>query len=135
MKICNKIVFMLLVFIIAILPIKSTYGLQTNTIIQKEIKISKQDVINPDDYINKNKPISDEAQKLVSVKVGLVLGAMRNIAVIISVFTLMIMGVKYIMGSVEEKANYKKTIIPWIIGVLMVTGGITLVSFIYDNIV
>ena len=31
----------------------------------------------------------------------------------------MIIGIKYIIGSVEEKADYKKTMIPYLIGVFI----------------
>ena len=34
----------------------------------------------------------------------------------ISVIVLIVLGIKYMMGSVEEKAEYKKTLMPYIIG-------------------
>lgn len=42
----------------------------------------------------------------------------RIIGTFIAVGALMIIGIKYITGSVEEKANYKKTMIPYIIRML-----------------
>ena len=39
-----------------------------------------------------------------------------------SVVALMIIGVKYMLGSVEEKAEYKKTMRPYVIGALMLFG-------------
>ena len=53
-----------------------------------------------------------------TVKVGKV-GTIANdiVSVIaISVIVLIVLGIKYMMGSVEEKAEYKKTLMPYIIG-------------------
>ena len=66
--------------------------------------------------------------------IGVVLGAIRNISVVVAVITLMIIGFKYILGSVEEKANYKATMMPYIIGCILAVSGTTLVSFIYNSV-
>lgn len=68
------------------------------------------------------------------VKVGYVLGFIRNLSVVVSVIALMVIGVKYMLGSVEEKANYKSTMMPYIIGCIMAVSGSTLVSFIYNSV-
>ena len=62
----------------------------------------------------------------------MILGAIRNISIVVSVITLMIIGLKYIIGSAEEKANYKETMIPYIIGCILAVSGTTIVSFIYN---
>lgn len=67
-------------------------------------------------------------------KVGLVLGATRNISVVVSVIGLTVIGIKYMLGSVEEKANYKATMFPYIIGFVLAISGTTLVSFIYNAV-
>lgn len=67
-------------------------------------------------------------------KVGKILGAVRNISVVVSVIGLTIIGIKYMLGSVEEKANYKATILPYIIGFVFAIAGTTLVSFIYNAV-
>lgn len=51
---------------------------------------------------------------------------------ICSVVVLIILGIKYMMGSVEEKAEYKKTLLPYIIGASMIFAASTLVSIIYN---
>lgn len=63
--------------------------------------------------------------------IGKVLGALRNISVIVSVIVLMVIGFKYIIGSVEEKANYKASMWPYIIGCIVAVAGTTLVDYIY----
>lgn len=49
-----------------------------------------------------------------------------------AIITLIILGIKYMMGSAEEKAEYKKTLLPYIIGAAMVFGASVLVGVIYN---
>lgn len=58
-------------------------------------------------------------------------GMIRNIAVIASVIILMILGVKYMLGSVEEKADYKKSMVPLIVGIVVVVSATSIASFIF----
>ncbi len=51
---------------------------------------------------------------------------------IISVIVLVVLGIKYMMGSAEEKAEYKKTLLPYIIGAAFVFAASTLASVIYN---
>lgn len=90
--------------------------------------------IDPDYYDPSKNPLTTDDAVEVVEKVGFVLGAIRNISVVVSVIVLMIIGFKYIIGSVEEKANYKATMMPYIIGCVMAVAGTTIVSFIYDAI-
>ena len=76
---------------------------------------------------------TDDAVEVVE-KVGIILAAVRNISVVVSVIVLMIIGFKYIIGSVEEKANYKATMKPYIIGCILASSGATIVSYIYSVI-
>lgn len=65
-------------------------------------------------------------------KANNIMGLIRNIAIIASVIILMVLGVKYILGSVEEKAEYKKSFIPLIIGIALVVSATTIASFIFN---
>lgn len=46
----------------------------------------------------------------------------RTIGIVASVVFLIILGIKYMMGSVEEKAEYKKTLLPYALGAIFVFG-------------
>ena len=84
--------------------------------------------INPSYY----KPNSGrDSQKLFS-KAGEVLGAVQLIGSIVSAVTLAIIGIKYVVGSVEEKAEYKKTMLPYLIGAILVFATSNLVYIIYE---
>ena len=54
-----------------------------------------------------------------------------TIGIIVAVIVLLIIGIKYMMGSAEEKAEYKKTMIPYVIGALLIFAATTIVSVLY----
>lgn len=64
--------------------------------------------------------------------IGKIIGIIRLVGTILSVVVLMIIGIKYMFGSVEEKADYKKTLIPYIIGAVLLFAGTNLVQIVYD---
>lgn len=62
---------------------------------------------------------------------GNILGVLQTIGSIVSIIALIIIGMKYMIGSVEEKAKYKETLIPYIIGCALVFGISNIVAIIY----
>lgn len=68
--------------------------------------------------------IQDRAQK--------VLGIINVVGVILSVIILMILGIKYMIGSIEEKAEYKKTMFYYILGAIILFIAPTLANIIYN---
>lgn len=59
-----------------------------------------------------------------------VLGVIQVIGTVIAVGVLMVLGIKYMMGSAEEKAEYKKTMIPYLIGAVLLFAAVNLASYI-----
>ena len=51
---------------------------------------------------------------------------------IASVIVLVVLGIKYMMGSAEEKAEYKKTLMPYVIGAVFVFAASTIASIIFN---
>lgn len=49
-----------------------------------------------------------------------IIGVITTIGVVISVISLIAIGIKYMLGSVEEKAEYKETLKPYLIGAFLV---------------
>jgi type IV secretory pathway VirB2 component (pilin) len=68
-------------------------------------------------------------------KVGVFLGFFQMLGSIVSVICLIVMGVKYMMGSVEEKAEYKKTLFPYILGAFMVFATVNLLQVVYEVVI
>lgn len=65
-------------------------------------------------------------------KVEKIASAVRYIGIIISVITLSVIGIKFMLGSVEERAQYKQTLMPWLIGAIMVFAMTNIPSIIYS---
>lgn len=63
---------------------------------------------------------------------GVILGAIQSIGVGVSVIVLAIIGIKYMVGSVEEKAKYKENMKPYIIGIIFLAGATSIPNFIYN---
>ena len=51
---------------------------------------------------------------------------------IASVIVLIILGIKYMMGSAEEKAKYKKTLLPYIIGAALVFAASSIAGIVFQ---
>ena len=63
---------------------------------------------------------------------GTIIGAIRTVGTLISVGVLIVLGVKYMMGSAEQKAEYKKTMIPYIVGAVLIFAAVNIVMMIYN---
>ena len=59
-----------------------------------------------------------------------VLGAIKYLGIFLAVGITMFMGIKYMMGSVEEKAEYKKTMIPLVVGVVLLFAAAIIIQVI-----
>ena len=85
--------------------------------------------IDPSQYTGENKGSLDTA----SVdKIGNQLINILSVGgSIISVIILIVLGIKYMMGSAEEKAEYKKTLMPYVIGAALVFAASALAGIIF----
>ena len=63
---------------------------------------------------------------------NVIIGALKAIGTIIAVAILIVLGIKYMMGSAEEKAEYKKTMIPYLIGAVLIFAAPYIASAIYS---
>lgn len=69
--------------------------------------------------------------KLVK-KANSIFSYIRIIGIIMSVVILIVIGIKYMLGSTEEKANYKETLLPYIIGAFLLFTGSLVPQLIYN---
>lgn len=65
-------------------------------------------------------------------KAETILGIIQGIGVVVSVVMLMVIGIKYMMGSIEERAEYKETLKPYLIGAFLLFSGTTVPQIIYQ---
>lgn len=52
------------------------------------------------------------------------------IGIVISVIVLIVMGIKYMLGSASEKAEYKRSMIPYLVGVVLLVSTTKIVEMI-----
>lgn len=62
---------------------------------------------------------------------GKIAGAISVVGSVVSLCTLIYIGIKFMTGSVDERADYKKTLLPWLIGAVMVFAITLLPSLIF----
>lgn len=85
-------------------------------------------ISNPDLYKQSTEGDSGDAIPIANVIVWLI----RTIGEVVAVIMLLIIGIKYILGSVEEKAEYKQTMWPYILGAVLIFSGAALTNVIYN---
>ena len=83
-------------------------------------------MINPGD-LNAVPPDGTEIQDVG----GRIIGILQTVGVVLSVVVLIVLGIKYMMGSAEEKAEYKKTMIPYVVGAALIFAASAFAQVIY----
>ena len=86
--------------------------------------------INPDDY--KPKPMKSGDYDRVASFAGKIISVISVIGIVISVVMIIALGIKYIVGTVEERAEYKKNMVPMLVGAIMIFSISTIVDIIYN---
>lgn len=61
-----------------------------------------------------------------------IFAVIRTVGILLSVIILVVLGIKYMMGSAEEKAEYKKTMIPYIVGAALIFAASALSQVLYN---
>ena len=61
-----------------------------------------------------------------------IIGILQVVGIVLSVVILIVLGIKYMMGSAEEKAEYKKTLMPYVIGAALVFAASTIAQIVYN---
>ena len=84
---------------------------------------------NPKDVVPNGNVKGSEQIKTVG---STVVGILQTVGIVLSVVVLIVLGIKYMMGSAEEKAEYKKSFIPLIIGIAVVFGATYIAQLIFS---
>lgn len=63
---------------------------------------------------------------------GQIVGLIQVVGTIAAVGMLIVLGIKYIMGSADERAEYKKTLFPYLIGAILIFAAANLTQVIYS---
>ncbi len=81
------------------------------------------DLQKPADNVNSTE-ITNLGKNIVAI--------VQVVGVVIAVVVILVIGIKYLIGSAEEKAEYKKTMIPYLVGAVLVFAGATIVNVVYN---
>ena len=120
----KKKLWIILILIISLLAIFSNSCIARN-----------DPITDPNSYKPGNINASDA--NVVTSKAGVIFNVISTLGIITAVITIVVIGIKYMIGSVEEKAEYKKTMIPYLIGVVLIgsiSGILNLIASLVANI-
>lgn len=106
-------IMMLIVLIIGVLQI-SIYAKTPDELIKK--------MGNAGTY--ENEDLTNAGEKIV--------GIIQTVGTIAAIAILSILGIKYMAGSMEERADIKKAMIPYIVGAILLFATTSIVSMIYS---
>lgn len=116
-----------------ILIISMIIGLSINNIsyaedndVKESPPFSDGSWVTPDDYKPGDLTNADSIQDMGNN----IIGVIQFVGSFLSVIVLVVLGIKYMMGSVEERAEYKKTMWPYIVGAFLLFATTTLLSII-----
>ena len=117
----NKLLMKILVIMILLIIIISTNSIKIFA--SSEFKDPTED---PDDW----QPTITEEDELAG-KAGVLLGVINVIGVVSSVIVLALLGIKYFLGSIQDKADIQKSMLIYILGIIFLVVCTTLPNIIY----
>lgn len=118
-KLINKIVEILIVLIML------------STVFSNIVYAKSDKIIDTDKYAPGNDAMDSPR---VAAIAGTVLNVVQVIGIIIAVGCISIVGIQYMVGSVEQKAEYKKTMTAMIVGAILLVSTTTIVKVIYSTV-
>lgn len=110
--------------------LKNKVALVTLIIIITISTISFADEYDPSKFGKKINAGGAETEEIKTIG-GQIVGIIQVVGTMVSVGMMIIIGIKYVMGSAEERAGYKKTLFPYIIGAVLIFGATNLAQIIY----
>lgn len=78
-----------------------------------------------------NPTLEKEAENEIKAIGGKIIGLIQGVGIVLTVVILSILGIKYMMGSAEEKAEYKKTMIPYVVGAVCIFASTSIATLVY----
>ena len=111
-----KVVSIILVIMIALMAVSNV------VLAAPDLSADIKDMANGSG--NQPKEVLNLGKTIVSI--------MQTVGIVVAVVVLLILGIKYMMGSAEEKAEYKKTMIPYLVGAVLIFASTTIVNVVYN---
>lgn len=61
-----------------------------------------------------------------------IVGIFQVVGVVLAVVIIIVLGIKYMLGSAEEKSEYKKSMLPYVVGAALIFAGSIFANVIYQ---
>ena len=84
----------------------------------------------PDDFEGQINTVANGTNNVKETG-GKIVGLIRVVGTIVAVGMIIVLGIKYMMGSAEERAEYKKTLFPYMVGAILIFGASNLTQIVY----
>ena len=78
--------------------------------------LALEDIVDPNYYEPSSSGNADTIKNIGNS----IIGVLQVVGSIVSVIVLIVIGIQYMLGSVEEKAQYKEKMWPYIVGAIMI---------------
>ena len=89
----------------------------------------KQDVKGIIENVNKS---TDEVDESVTNVAGTIVNWIWGISIVVAVIVIMVIGLKYVIGSTQEKAKYKESLIPLVVGIVLIVFASTIAKILFS---
>lgn len=124
----NKLI-KIIILILIILSVFNSYKVYADDYTEEQIEQQEQE--ESESALEQFKPTLKDEDILTS-KASKLLGYINVIGVVIAVMAVVAIGIKYMLGSVEERADYKKTAITYLIGAFLIFSVTTIPNILYQ---
>lgn len=95
------------------------------------IEIASSDFVDPTENPDWWEPTESEESELAE-KAGILLGVINVLGVVSAVIALVLLGMKYFLGSVQEKADFKNSLWLYILGIILLVACTTIPNIIFN---
>lgn len=85
-------------------------------------------ILNPSSYDPSN---TDSSNHKTARIIGELVGIVRVVGTVVSLIVVVILGIKYMFGSTENKAKYKESMVPYVVGVVMLVAVVNILGILY----
>ena len=63
---------------------------------------------------------------------GTIVNWIWGISIVVAVIVIMVIGLKYVIGSTQEKAKYKESLIPLVVGIVLIVFASTIAKILFS---
>lgn len=84
------------------------------------------------DEFDKSVVTNGKSANDVKDKAGEIVGLIQVVGTIVSVGMLTFLGIKYVLGSADQKAEYRKSMFPYFVGSILIFGVSNITQIIYS---